>query len=186
MARDAARRGCVGINVRPLEGSLFMKARVEFRGRWVACDYPARHAAAQEVVVYDDFSDGVPRDRVRYGDSRDRNPGGITYATREERIAYRLKDREKMLAALGAGDEAGRAAVDRIYPFTGDSESLIRSDEVIRTDHRCSDCDVDVGDFHLPGCCFEVCPGCGGQSISCGCDEDEDEGLGTGVPVSQE
>jgi hypothetical protein len=61
-------------------------------------------------------------------------------------------------------------------------EERIRAEvakEEIRTDHRCADCDVEVGEFHLPGCDVEVCPACAGQAIGCGCtdeDEDEDEG----------
>ena len=137
-----------------------MSERVELRGRLVADHYPERHAYAQSVTAYDDFADGVKRDRFRYGDPKDKYPGGITYATREERIAARLKLQEP--------------------GWTGDPNSLVPPDEVIRTDHRCADCDVEVGEFHLPGCDIEVCPKCGGQAISCGCssaedDEDEDE-----------
>jgi hypothetical protein len=54
--------------------------RVEFRGRLVPDHYPARHAQAQSITAYDDFRDGVSRERIKYGDPKDRYPGGITYA----------------------------------------------------------------------------------------------------------
>ena len=149
--------------------------RVEFRGRLVADHYPECHAQAQLVTAYGDFEDGVQRDRFRYGDLKDRYPGGITYATREERIACRIKIRQDVLARLAPGDVAGRAWVDMIFPHKDDPNNLIAPDEVIRTDHRCPDCDVDVGEFHLPGCDIEVCPKCAGQAISCRCSRSEDD-----------
>ena len=156
--------------------------RVEFRGRMVADHYPESHAAAQRVTAYGDFADGVQRDRIRYGDPKDRHPGGITYATREERIAYRTQEFQK---ALRDGDRHRLEVTYRVYGH-GDPariEERIREEvakEVIRTDRRCHDCDVDVGEFHLPGCDAEVCPKCSGQAISCGCtrgadDDDEDD-----------
>jgi hypothetical protein len=33
----------------------------------------------------------------------------------------------------------------------------------------CRDCAAAPGQFHVPGCCIEYCPRCGGQAISCGC-----------------
>lgn len=35
--------------------------------------------------------------------------------------------------------------------------------------HVCGDCAALPGQFHVPGCDQEECPGCRGQSISCGC-----------------
>jgi hypothetical protein len=52
--------------------------QVEFRGRLVAHDYPERHAAAQQITSFDDLADGHPRDRIRYGDPKDRYPNGTT------------------------------------------------------------------------------------------------------------
>lgn len=34
---------------------------------------------------------------------------------------------------------------------------------------RCHDCNVQEGDFHVPGCDMERCPFCYGQLISCDC-----------------
>jgi hypothetical protein len=157
--------------------------RVEFRGRMVADHYPERHAHAQSVTAYDDFGDGVRRDRIRYGDPKDRYPGGITYATREERIAYRMEERKRALTRLTEDVQKGRVKdyaaemdrIDAIFPHHDNPDDYIEPDEEIRTDHRCADCGVDVGEFHLPGCDIEVCPKCGGQAISCGCTQSDDE-----------
>jgi hypothetical protein len=35
----------------------------------------------------------------------------------------------------------------------------------------CHDCSVSPGECHAPGCDWEQCPKCGGQSISCWCDD---------------
>lgn len=34
---------------------------------------------------------------------------------------------------------------------------------------KCHDCDVDEGEFHIPGCDMEVCPFCELQLIGCDC-----------------
>lgn len=34
----------------------------------------------------------------------------------------------------------------------------------------CRDCGVARGELHVPYCCWEQCPRCSGQAISCDCD----------------
>jgi hypothetical protein len=34
----------------------------------------------------------------------------------------------------------------------------------------CRDCGAACGEFHIPRCCWEQCPRCGGQAISCECE----------------
>jgi hypothetical protein len=153
-------------------------ARIEFRGRLVAPHYPERHANAQQISFYDNFSDGVPRNRVPYGTAKDRYPGGITHMTREERSASRIKSRLEALESLLVKVKEGRitkksyheeiARINHCFP------RMLPLDEEIRTDRRCPDCDCDVGEFHLLGCDVEVCPRCNGQAISCDCAEKED------------
>jgi hypothetical protein len=38
--------------------------------------------------------------------------------------------------------------------------------------HKCHDCSVIKGEYHVPGCVIERCPACGRQAISCGCEQD--------------
>lgn len=43
---------------------------------------------------------------------------------------------------------------------------------------KCRDCGVSHGQFHVPTCCVERCPVCGGQAMCCGCadgDTDDEE-----------
>ena len=35
--------------------------------------------------------------------------------------------------------------------------------------HPCGDCNVEKGEYHVPGCDVEGCPSCGGQAIGCEC-----------------
>jgi hypothetical protein len=39
----------------------------------------------------------------------------------------------------------------------------------------CPDCAAAKGQFHVPSCDVEECPGCGHQWISCGCSDDVEE-----------
>jgi hypothetical protein len=34
----------------------------------------------------------------------------------------------------------------------------------------CRDCGAARGELHVPTCCWEQCPRCGGQAISCDCE----------------
>lgn len=34
---------------------------------------------------------------------------------------------------------------------------------------------MKLGQFHVPGCDWEQCPKCYGQSISCGCDSNDED-----------
>jgi hypothetical protein len=151
--------------------------RVEFRGRLVPDHYPERHAYAQSATVYSDFEDGVTRDRIRYGTPKDRYPEGITYATRDERLAYRI---EEFRRALSSNNRHGLEITCAVYGQGTPAQIEERiaakvAQEEIRTDQRCPDCAVEVGEFHLPGCDVEVCPKCSGQAISCGCSDGKDE-----------
>lgn len=42
----------------------------------------------------------------------------------------------------------------------------------IRADRPCGDCNARVGQYHVPGCDWELCPRCYGQNISCGCNDE--------------
>jgi hypothetical protein len=39
----------------------------------------------------------------------------------------------------------------------------------------CSDCAAARGELHVPFCCWEQCPSCGGQAIGCGCEHDDQD-----------
>ena len=39
----------------------------------------------------------------------------------------------------------------------------------------CRDCAAARGQLHVPVCCLEQCPSCGGQAIGCDCVHDEDD-----------
>lgn len=38
----------------------------------------------------------------------------------------------------------------------------------------CRDCAAARGQLHVPICCLEQCPRCGGQAIGCDCEHDDD------------
>jgi hypothetical protein len=38
----------------------------------------------------------------------------------------------------------------------------------------CRDCAAARGQLHVPVCCLEQCPRCGGQLIGCDCEHDDD------------
>lgn len=49
-------------------------------------------------------------------------------------------------------------------------------DEICHTRETCTECMVKLGEFHVPGCDWEVCPKCFEQAIGCECrDEDFQE-----------
>ena len=39
----------------------------------------------------------------------------------------------------------------------------------------CRDCAAARGELHVPLCCWEQCPSCGGQVIGCGCEHDDQD-----------
>lgn len=45
--------------------------------------------------------------------------------------------------------------------------------EGLDSDVPCHDCRVLKGEFHVPSCDMEECPGCHGQLITCDCDYDD-------------
>ncbi len=66
------------------------------------------------------------------------------------------------------------------YLIKGEPFPRVRyGDEKYEGDFRhsratCAECMVKLGEFHVPGCDWEQCPKCHGQSIGCGCDDDEE------------
>ena len=39
----------------------------------------------------------------------------------------------------------------------------------------CRDCAAARGELHVPFCCWEQCPSCGGQAIGCRCEHDDQD-----------
>lgn len=39
----------------------------------------------------------------------------------------------------------------------------------------CRDCAAARGQLHVPICCCEQCPSCGGQAIGCNCEHDDQD-----------
>lgn len=61
--------------------------------------------------------------------------------------------------------------------FYDDFSDKVKRDRVpFEGDHGevCHDCNVNVGQFHHPGCDDERCPKCHGQALSCGCAAEDD------------
>ena len=66
-----------------------------------------------------------------------------------------------------------RAQDDRCYTICGTAYFRIPFGEDLfgsETDRRhCRNCGAQRGEIHVPTCCWEQCPRCGDQSISCDC-----------------
>jgi hypothetical protein len=66
------------------------------------------------------------------------------------------------------------------YDIAGETYSRVRygaekyEDNIRHSRETCGDCMVKLGDFHVPGCDWEQCPKCLGQSIGCGCDDNNE------------
>lgn len=94
------------------------------------------------------------------------------FFTMSERIMAKCGWCKKEMTAVTTTSCSGNAVVD--FP-DGSSLPAVPAQE----DGRCSDCGVEDGGFHHPGCDREQCPKCHGQLIGCGCldsdDEDEDD-----------
>lgn len=80
--------------------------------------------------------------------------------------------------AVGWNDVLAEAQTDRTYSIAGEVFERIPFGE----DHAgkasdaasCRDCAAARGQLHVPICCLEQCPRCGGQAIGCDCIHDED------------
>jgi hypothetical protein len=60
--------------------------------------------------------------------------------------------------------------VDRIK--YGEETFIINGEEKKLTNTYCGDCAAKLGEYHLGGCDWEVCPVCKGQLLSCDCIKD--------------
>jgi hypothetical protein len=74
----------------------------------------------------------------------------------------RIRKAQKQRTYNIAGKEYAR------IPY-GDEDHDLEADK-----HRCHDCRVSKGQFHVVSCDVEKCPACGGQALSCNCDYDFD------------
>jgi hypothetical protein len=66
-----------------------------------------------------------------------------------------------------------------VYIVNGIERPRIRygneSEDWGANNHPCHDCRVIKGEYHVPGCDAEQCPGCGGSTFSCDCETEWDE-----------
>lgn len=46
---------------------------------------------------------------------------------------------------------------------------------------KCNDCGADPGQLHETGCDWEICPKCGGQTLSCGCNTEDSKRIPYGT-----
>jgi hypothetical protein len=71
-------------------------------------------------------------------------------------------------------DILARAQCDRTSTIRGRIYQRIPfgHDDFGRASSRptCRDCGAGRGELHVPTCCWEQCPRCGGQAISCDCE----------------
>jgi hypothetical protein len=68
--------------------------------------------------------------------------------------------------ANGWSSEISAAQIHATYWIKGVEHGRICHDSEVE---RCSDCGVEAGQLHVPGCEQERCPACQGQVISCEC-----------------
>jgi len=74
---------------------------------------------------------------------------------------------------MTANDCPGTRTVE--YPDGVVLQSIPYLSEYGDEDKRCRDCNIELGNYHHPGCGMERCPRCNGQLVSCGCLDGEDE-----------
>ena len=71
-------------------------------------------------------------------------------------------------------DILAHAQADRTSTICGHADMRIPngSDDVGHASTRpaCRDCGAARGELHVPTCCWEQCPRCGGQAVSCDCE----------------
>lgn len=71
------------------------------------------------------------------------------------------------------------AQQDRTYSIDGEVFERIPFGEDYAAEASgllsCRDCAAARGQLHVPICCCEQCPRCGGQAIGCNCPHDDDQ-----------
>ncbi len=109
--------------------------------------------------------------RKLYGDSADNtDPDELTW--KGDTVEFR-----GMEVASFWPDKLAKAQSKRTYKIVkrvmripyGSEEGFEDS-----TDKPCHDCGAIRGEYHVPGCDWERCPGCGGQAMGCECILDQD------------